>query len=316
MSARRTLVIVNPAAGGGRAAAVGARLAEMVGGDDAGDLRWTEAPGHASELALEAVAEGRARVVAVGGDGTLQEVVNGLLASDGPRPILGIVPSGRGNDLARSLGLPRRRLDAWRLASAGPAEPLDALHAASDAGRRRWFVAAGGAGFDAQVARVMAGRRGWQRSQLGYLLVTLAELGRFENRVMRVAIDDRPPIQRRGMVVALANGEYYGGGMRIAPGAAVSDGLVDVCIIGDLSRGEAIRWIPRLYRGTHLANRKVELLRGRRVRIEADEATSVHLDGEPFDDLPLTITISPGALRVAGAPEAGVPGTNQYAPSP
>lgn len=298
---------MNPAAGGGRAAAFGARLAEKVAGDHTTDVQWSEAPDHASVLATAAVADGRGRVVAVGGDGTLQEIINGVMAVDGPRPILGIVPAGRGNDLARSLRLPRRQRDAWRMATTGPAWPLDALHAASDPGGARWFVAAGGAGFDAQVARVMAGRGGWQRGRLGYLLTTLAELGRYENRVLRIAIDDRPAIERRGMFVALANGEYYGGGMRIAPAAAISDGLVDVCIVGDLSRGEAIRWIPRLYRGTHLANPKVELLRARSVRIEADEPTSVHLDGEPFGELPVTVTIAPGALRVAGPPAASVP---------
>ena len=90
--------------------------------------------------------------------------------------------------------------------------------------------------------------------------------------------------------------------MRIAPSAVVGDGEMDVCIVGDISRVEVIRWLPRLYRGTHLANPKVELLRGRVVRLEADGPTSVHLDGEPFDDLPLTITVEAGALRVAGAP--------------
>ena len=301
------LVIVNPVAGLGRGAAVGARLAEVLGGRGAAEMRWTDGPGHAEELARNAADTGRERVVAVGGDGTLQEVVNGVLSAGlvGPGPILGILPSGRGNDLARSLGLPRSQAHAWRIASTGDAHAVDALRASGGDGRARWFVSAGGAGFDAQVARVMAGRTGWAGGRLGYLLTTLGELRRFENREVRITIDGSPTITRRALFVAIANGEYYGGGMRIAPGAIVADGEMDVCIVGDISRPEVIRWLPRLYRGTHLAHPKVELLRGRILRLEADEPTPVHLDGEPFGDLPLTINVEAGALRVAGAPSAG-----------
>jgi diacylglycerol kinase (ATP) len=164
----------------------------------------------------------------------------------------------------------------------------------------RWFASAGGAGFDAQVAAAMSGRRGWSRSAMGYAIATLSELRRYGNRPLRVSIDDRPPIERTCLFVAVANAEYYGGGMRIAPGAEIGDGLLDVCLVGDISRAEAVRWLPRLYRGTHLANRNVELFRGRSVRIESTEPTSVHLDGEPFDALPVTMTLRPRALRIAG----------------
>jgi diacylglycerol kinase (ATP) len=297
------LVIVNPVAGRGRGAVVGVRLADVLAGRDAPEMRWTDGPGHAEELARAAARDGRQRVIAVGGDGTLQEVVNGMLSAGnaGGGPILGILPTGRGNDLARSLGLPRSQAHAWRLASTAAPEPVDVLRATASDGVARWFVSAGGAGFDAQVARAMAGRTGWAGGQLGYLATTLRELRRFDNRGVRITIDGTPTISRRALFVAIANGEYYGGGMRIAPGAVVGDGEMDVCIVGDISRLEVIRWLPRLYRGTHVAHPKVELLRGRTLRLEADEPTCVHLDGEPFRDLPLTITVEAAALRVAGA---------------
>ena len=295
------LVIVNPVAGGGRAATVARRLDADLREADA-VVRWTAFAGDAEEIARTARADGRERVVVIGGDGTLQEVVNGLMGVTGDSmPVMGIVPCGRGNDLARSIGLPRSPSVAWRVAVAGGSGAVDVLHASGDHGTQRWFASAGGAGFDAQVAAAMSERQGWRRSAMGYAIATLNELRRYGNRPLRMTVDEGPPVERRALFVAVANGEYYGGGMRIAPGAEINDGSFDVCLVGDISRTEAVRWLPRLYRGTHLANRNVELLRGKSIRIESVEPTAVHLDGEPFGALPVRITAHPAVLHIAGA---------------
>lgn len=294
-------MIVNPTAGAGRGARVIPWLRERL--DARPDIRLvtTRARGDAERVAAHAAADGHDRVVAVGGDGTVQEVVNGLL--DGAPDVgLGIVPVGSGNDLSRSLRLPRDAASAWTLAIGEGERWIDLALASGSDGRRRWFASAGGIGFDAQVATAMSMRAGWQRGQAGYLFTTLAELRRFSNRTIRLSIDG-VATTRAVLFVAIANGEYYGGGMRIAPGATVDDGWLDVCIVGDVSRRTALRQLPNLYRGTHVHHPRVELARGRVIEVDGDVATLIHLDGEPFGHLPLRVELHPGRLLVAAPPD-------------
>jgi diacylglycerol kinase (ATP) len=287
------LVILNPVAGGGRARRAADWLTRL-----GADVRITTRRGEAEELA--AGASGHPRVIAVGGDGTVQEVVNGLLAIASPTE-LGLVPIGMGNDLARSLGVPRDPEAAWRLATEGPSRPIDVARATNGDGAVRWFASAGGIGFDAQVAAAMSRRRGWQSSRAGYLLTTLTELRRFSNCDVRVEIDG-VVLEGQVLFIAAANGSYYGGGMRIAPDARVDDGRIDVCVVGDISRGTALRQLPNLYRGTHVRHPAVTMRSGTRVRIDGSADTRIHLDGEPFGGLPLTVEVHPAALRVVAPP--------------
>jgi diacylglycerol kinase (ATP) len=291
------LVIVNPVAGGGRAQRIVPWLRERLASPGAGRLVVTRRAGEAEELAAAARASGHDRAVAVGGDGTVQEVVNGLLTDDAPIE-LGVIPVGTGNDLARSLGLPGRREAAWAIAMGEPTRAVDVGRGRNGAGTERWFASAGGIGFDAQVAAAMATRRGWQASRAGYLLTTLGELRRFDNRHVEVTIDGER-FERDVLFIAFANGEYYGGGMHICPGAQPDDGRLDVCVVGDISRLTALRQLPNLYRGTHLRHPAVTMYAGAELQIEGDAGTRIHLDGEPFGALPLEITLRAGALRVA-----------------
>lgn len=291
------LVIVNPTAGGGRAARLVPWLRERLASRADARLVVTRHAGEAEEIAREARAAGADRVVAVGGDGTIQEIVNGVVDGAAAATV-GIVPVGSGNDLARSLGLPRDPAAAWTVAIGRGERAVDLLLATGGDGRRRWFGSAGGTGFDAQVAAAMAARAGWQRGQVGYLLTTLAELRRFSNRRVELTIDGER-LTRQVLFVAIANGEYYGGGMRIAPGAAVDDGMFDLCVVGDVSRLTALRQLANLYRGTHVNHRQVDMHRGSSVDIEGNAATLVHLDGEPFGGLPLRVELHPGRITVA-----------------
>jgi len=293
------LVILNPVAGGGRAGRLAGWVRERLASRADARLEITRRPGHAEELA--AGADGRHdRVIAVGGDGTIQEVVNGLV-NGAPAASIGIVPVGSGNDLARSLGLPRDPAAAWTVALGSAERAVDLALATDGHGRIRWFGSAGGIGFDAQVAAAMATRSGWQRGQAGYLLTTLAELRRFANRRMRLTIDGATR-EAQVLFVAIANGEYYGGGMRIAPGASVDDGMLDVCIVGDVSRLTALRQLANLYRGTHVNHPQVEMARGRTIEVDGDPGTLTHLDGEPFGSLPLAVRLRPAAIAVASRP--------------
>ena len=293
------LVLVNPAAGGGRALRTVAWLRERLAARPEARLEITRRPGDAEALAADAGRRGHDRVIAVGGDGTVQEVVNGLLDSRTDAE-MGIVPLGSGNDLARSMGLPTEVGSAWRIAIGHPTRQIDVAHARNGSGAERWFASAGGIGFDAQVAAAMAERSGWQAGRAGYVLTTLAELRRFDNRRVRLTIDGAAETADV-LFVAIANGAFYGGGMHIAPGASVDDGRLDVCVVGDISRLTVLRQLPNLYRGTHVDHPAVSMRSGTTVEADGDGDTRIHLDGEPFGQIPLHVTISHRALAVASA---------------
>jgi diacylglycerol kinase (ATP) len=312
------LIIVNPIAGNGRAHGlaprIGAWLAER--GRTARILETRER-GHAERLASTAGDLGHERVVVVGGDGTIQEVVNGLLTAargNGESvPDMGVVPGGNGNDLVRNLSLPLDPMAALTVALGEETRRIDvAVATSSGGGAPRHFAVAGGVGFDARVAHVMYGHRmPWQRGRAGYFLSTFFELLRFRNHRLRVTLTDHDGerrIDRTSLLVAFANGPFYGGGMQICPGADPSDGLLDVCVAGDLSRWEAIKLLPGIYRGAHVGHPKVEFIRARTIRFDGDDGTLVHLDGEPFGAIPVTVELQPAALRVAVGNTGPVPG--------
>jgi diacylglycerol kinase (ATP) len=305
---RAPLILVNPIAGNGRAHNLAPRIkAWLAERGRSARLVESRERGDAERMGAEAGERGYDRIVIVGGDGTIQEVVNGLLAdgrwASGASPSIGLVPAGSGNDLVRDLALPLDPLAALPLAFGDAERLIDVARAEDARGRVRHFMAAGGVGFDAQVAHVMFGHRmPWQKGRAGYFLSTFIELMRFRNRRLKLLLrtDDGDVLTDRvSLLVAFANGPYLGGGMQICPDAEIADGLLDLCVAGDLSRLEALRLLPGMYRGAHVGHPKVEFLRVRSVRFEGDADALVHLDGEPFGSIPLTVSVLPSALRVA-----------------
>ncbi|MEK6191603.1 MAG: diacylglycerol kinase family protein [Chloroflexota bacterium] len=293
------VLIVNPIAGDGAGGRLLPRLEEQLGRRDA-QMFVSTRRGHAEELAAEAVRDGADRVVAVGGDGTMQEVVNGIIAAGGGT--LGVVPVGRGNDLARSLSIPLDPLAALDVAL-GPTKTTMDVGRAIRGAHLRHFVAAGGVGFDAQVAWTMANPRPWWKNgRAGYFAGTLDELRRFHNQRLRITFDTadgREAVDHVSLMAAFANGPYYGGGMKICPDASLTDGQLDVCVVGDLTRFQALRELPGIYEAKHVRNPKVRFYRSRWLLIEGDEPTRVHLDGEPWGTLPLRVEALAAAIQVA-----------------
>ena len=291
----------------GRAHQLAPRIAEVLGHTEArARLLETREPGHAERLAAAATDLGHDRVIAVGGDGTAQEVLNGLMAAgvgpDGGPPAFGLVPGGSGNDLARNLGLPLAPMEALTVALGEHTRPLD-LGMAAHHGQSRYFASVGGTGFDAEVAFAMAGKRArWQKGRAGYFMSTLNELRRYDNRSLslRLATDDGArQVDGRFLFVAFANGPGYGGGMQICPEASLHDGLLDVCLVGDIGRLGALRELPGIYRAAHVDHPLVEITKVRELRIDGEAQTRVHLDGEPFGMLPVDITVREAAVAVA-----------------
>jgi diacylglycerol kinase (ATP) len=257
----------------------------------------TTGPGAATTLARQAALDGWPLVIAVGGDGTVNEVINGLVDPSGqPLATLGIIATGRGRDVCRNLGITTDPGAAARGLGEAPEVSVDLNRAEWQDGGRRYFVNAGGVGFDAEVAE--RSRASWGPGTVPYLIAVMTTLGRYAPRPATVELDG--VVVSRDPVAALvvANGEYYGGGMRIAPGASPADGRLDVVVLGNIGRVELIRWLPTLYSGRHLEHAKVRIHTGKAVTIAGPTRLAMHLDGEPVSPAPVRVSVCPGALRL------------------
>ncbi len=246
-------------------------------------------------LAAEAVSRSVPLIVAVGGDGTVNEVVNGATGEDArPRVALGVVMTGRGRDACRNLGLRRDPLAAARRLVEGHEVRLD-LGLARWPGGRRFFVNAAGAGFDAVVAAHAARLGGG--GTVPYLLAVLHALRDY--RPVEITVErGGDPWHGQAAGVVVANGAHFGGGMRIAPGADAGDGMLDVVLLGAFGRAELVAWLPTIYWGGHVRNAKVTTARVTSVRIAGPAPMPVELDGEACGATPLDVSVCPGALRL------------------
>ncbi|GAC1480871.1 MAG: diacylglycerol kinase family lipid kinase [Candidatus Dormibacteria bacterium] len=237
-------------------------------------------------------------MVAVGGDGTASEVVNGLLRrAHAEAPRFGALVAGTGADLVRSVPSPRRpeQVAAWLRSE--HFRPLDAARVGTSTGRR-YFVNAADAGIGAEVVRRAATGPAILGGTLNFLGAAVASLLVHRNAPVRLRLDQGPVQQLRIRTIAIANGSFLGGGMRMAPRAKTDDGLLEVVTIGDIGRFEAIRSLPLLYRGTHDRLKVVRFASARRVEVEADFPIGVEADGELVGSTPAVFEIMPKALRV------------------
>lgn len=295
---RRAFVVVNPTAGGGRTRRTWPRLRERLGrlGLEFYAMETTRVGG-GTELAGRAVREGWSLVVAVGGDGTANEVVNGVMdASLTPQAVVGFIPTGRGRDVCRNFGIARDPHVAAQRVLTGEETTVDIGAVEFRDGGRRYFINAAGIGFDAAVAA--CARTGWAPGTLGYLLAVFKSLGRYQPYPLTIGRDGEPPSPRRVAAVVVANGAYYGGGMKIAPAANPTDGRLDVVILGDLGRLELLRWLPTVYSGRHLRNPKVTAQSGRLIAFSSTASLPAHVDGEPLPEAPIRVSVHPRGLRV------------------
>jgi YegS/Rv2252/BmrU family lipid kinase len=286
---RRVALIVNPVAGGGRPArALPQVQAELrrLGLDQRFD--YTSSLEHARELAVEAAAAGEV-AVAFGGDGLIGAVAGALKQSDG---VVGALPGGRGNDLCRVLGIPLKPVAACSVLATGVVRSLDLGEAAG-----RTFTGIASCGFDSVVNRI-ANETTVVRGSLVYGLALLRALPSWRAAEFEVRVDDAAPRRFRGYSVAAANSRQFGGGMRLAPEASLTDGLLDVVIIEDMPKRRFLRLAPTVFTGRHVHYREVEVVRGREVRLEASEPFTLYADGEPIAELPVTVRVLPGAVRM------------------
>lgn len=308
----RVYFVVNPVAGRGRGRRTWERLlSRLREGGAAGpewDWAYTEGPGTAVRLAARA-AEGRYdRIVAVGGDGTLSEVLNGVVGSAAE---LAAIPAGTGNDYCRSAGVPPDPERALHLAMRGSARPVDVGELVTRSGRRH-FLNVAGIGFDAEVARAVSRYPRTLGGTIPYVLGALRTLAWYRPEQMAIHAD-RKTLERRVLLVAVGIGRFYGGGMMITPDAVLDDGLFDVCVAGDVSPLGVLRLLPGLYRGLHRHDRRVEFLRCRELALESIRPTAIQAEGEVVGELPaqfrlhasrLAVVLGEGAASAAEAASA------------
>jgi YegS/Rv2252/BmrU family lipid kinase len=281
MDAERTLAIVNPAAGNGAGARLGADLArELESSGFKIEIIQTPAPGEAARIARQASAEGCRTVIAVGGDGTANEIANGLV---GTSTALALYPIGSGNDFARALGYPRKRRDISRFLAVARRRVIDVGDV-----NGRIFVNAAGVGIDGHVAeRVEASAR---------VVVSIAS---YRPQPMRLRIDGQTR-EGKHLVVVAANGTHFGSGMHVAPKARIDDGLFDIVVAGDLGRWASLVALAKLYRGTHVNGHDVLAFRARSLDVELERELPSQADGEPVRARSLRVRMRPGALTVLG----------------
>jgi len=299
----RIAIILNPAAGRGQGARRRAELERLLAHEagtlaQASPVRWeiieTTAPGSGSDLAAAAVNAGAQLVAACGGDGTYGEVVNGIVGT-GAR--LGIVPLGTGNDFARCLGLGTDLERSVHTLFHGTPRPVDLGHT-----QGRWFINVAGCGFDAVVAQRVNKQRskaGWRhiRGTAAYVVALVQSLIAFRPAALRLTLDGQTR-ELRAMLCTVANAPSYGGGMLVAPDAAIDDGFFDLCLIGDTGRLEFLRAFPRVFKGTHVTHPKVTMLRAKHIKIESDPPLPILVDGDVMGTTPAEFSLTPHAIEV------------------
>jgi YegS/Rv2252/BmrU family lipid kinase len=306
-----TAVIVNPASANGATGRRWPHLARLLHDRLAAlgtyNVLFTDRPGSATVLARRALKEGAQLVVSVGGDGTQNEVVNGFfegITAVSPQAAFGFLPAGTGGDLRRSFD--------WSGDAEAAAERLRGGHHRSiDLGRIttpgtngipivRHFVNVASFGISGVVDRMVTRSPRFLGGRASFALASLRALRSYRDQTVALSLDGGPPMPLSITTVAIANGQYFGGGMRVAPKAVVDDGLFDVIVLGGFGLKDFLLRSNRLYHGTHLQLPGVHAFRARRVEARSEQRVLLDMDGEQPGELPATFEVLPKALRLWG----------------
>jgi len=321
----RTVVVVNPKSQGGRLGKRWKDIADTIGRAFPFDEAITAGPGDATRLAREALRGGAERVVAIGGDGTINEVVNGFFDDQGkpiaPEASFAVIPFGTGGDFRRTLGLPTELADAAAVIAANHRRKIDVGRiefAATGGGRAaRMFANIASFGVSGVVDRLV-NESGKRLGRLAFAAASLRATWSYTNQRVQLVFDGTDRVEATINTVAMANGRYFGGGMMVAPHAEVDDGQLDVIAMGDFGFGDLLASGRRLYKGTHLTMEKVTSRRARVVEAEPIEPGGVvelDIDGENPGRLPARFEVVPSALWVV-VPGAGAGGATPRASRP
>lgn len=307
----KTAVIVNPRSAAGRTARrwpeLGAEIQRALG---AFDVRFTDHPGHATELARELLDQGCDRIIAAGGDGTVSETANGFLRDDQPvRPgaCLGILPLGTGGDFRRSVGVPREPSEAIAALAKSVPRTIDIgkVTYCDARGQRetRYFVNLLSFGMGGEVAARARNPLIALGGTAAFLYASAAALLRYRCKHVRLAVDGAAaPAEFFIYNVAVGNGRFHGGGMQVCPTAALDDGVLEITVIDCMTLPQVIADFRTLYSDNVYQHPKVRHLRASRFTAESDGPVRIEVDGEALGTLPLEIAVLPKRLTILAPP--------------
>lgn len=298
----RAMVIVNPYARGGVSRVTWLVISDAL--KRAGvnfDHVFTEWPGHGVELSKEAVEKGYELVIAVGGDGTVNEVVNGLVDDEGRgRATLGIISAGSVGDFGHMMGLPRTYTSSCRMFADYRKTTVDlGMVEYSDKGKkvRRFYINTAGVGFVSDVVRGADRRMKFIGGTVPYAIGMAPLVMRYRNKDVVLNIDGNRT-EERDFVIVVNNGRYLGGG-KVFPDADPRDGLLDVAVVGDMSRLQMITALPRFYVGTHIGHDKIRMCQAKSIEVDSPQQLPLQVDGELVGETPVSFRVVPAALTVA-----------------
>jgi YegS/Rv2252/BmrU family lipid kinase len=277
-------VILNPIAGRGAGTRLWSQIEEHLRSNGLDfDLMPTVAPGHATALARDATSEGKEAVVVVGGDGTTNEVLNGLIQGKGSfrGPVLGVLPVGTGNDFAFGADLPLDVWEACQVLTRGRIRSIDVGQVQADNDVRRYFCNGFGVGFDA-ICNIESRKIKRLRGFAVYLVAVLRTiLSYYKAPWTKICIDGEEMAQS-SLMISIMNGRRMGGGFYMTPGSQMDDGILHLCIAGEVSRLQMLALVPRFMRGTHITDSHITMTQGQEVSIVSDSPWAAQVDGEVY----------------------------------
>lgn len=302
----KTRIIMNPASASGQTTERWPILKEYLDSHKLSyDVSSTTGPGTATVLTRKAIHDGYEMVVAVGGDGTVNEVVNGFFQDDrliNPGAVLGVLCVGTGGDFVKTLGISKEPEEAARRLLGREIMTIDVgrvkFRGPTGEETLRYFVNIADIGVGGETVERTSRKAKKGTGAKVYFWHTLVSLIKYKNKLMRIQIDDRFDEERVVSLLVVANGQYFGGGMHIAPEAKLDDGLFDVIIVGDITTLTFLANTPRIYKGTHLSHKKIQWLRGKSVRVSSAERALLDVDGEQPGMVPAEFEILPSILKV------------------
>ena len=290
---RRIALIVNPIAGDGKCLNKLPKVENLLTGAGVEyTTLMTQSAGHAISLAKQAARDGFTTIISMGGDGTLNEVVNGIIGA--AECVLGFIPAGSGNDFGRTFGLRSGDVgQACDVILRGNVREIDLGYTEG-----KYFLNVAGAGFDAEVGHManVWGKK-YFPGQLAYIASILRQLVSFNPRDMHIELDGRL-IDTKAWLVAVGNARFFGGGMMIAPAAEVDDRLFDVCVIGATSKLELLKVLPKVFKGDHVHHKAVKCYRASHVKLSSSSTMVTQADGEVLGTLPREFIIAAQRIKV------------------
>lgn len=303
---KKSLIVVNPSSSNGTTRKEWPRISEEISKNlDKFEYVFTTGPGNATDLTRQALHDGFNLIVAVGGDGTNNEVINGFFENGkriNPRAVFAHITRGTGGDFRKTIGTPKNYVDAAKVLSGKATQTIDVGYLTfldhQDKPAERYFINVASFGIGGDVdSRVNKSSKAFG-GFASFAMASITSIFTYHNKQVHLVIDKQEIGDVKIFNCAVANGKYFGGGMMVAPDAQLDDGMFDIILLGDFSVPETLLQMNKIYRGGHIGHPKVQSFKGKKVVAKSDETVLLDIDGEQPGKLPATFKILPKSLKV------------------